>query len=294
MDYFTIKQTYYAGQYTETLKEIEKVTDQDDETIVFYKSKSQLSLNNYTKNQSSTSLGKIFDLYAEFLKSRNIKKLQSQVILEKATSFELNLLATAQAILGQYDESLETCTEGINKSEEAGSSEMILLAVQVALLIEKPSLAKSIFETYANNNEDLSGDAEQIINQAESYLKYSTSEDVAGSNFYYYEEMAQTFPSWKTQLALLNSHLQQLNIEEAGEIADLLDSDFYSVEQKEVGAAYKEHFLAAKINLSHIVGETDSDALRDELRKVNPHHPLIAANKQMNDKFDEIIAKYSS
>lgn len=159
--------------------------------------------------------------------------------------YELYLLATAQAILGDLDKSLETCVEGIDNDEAEGTTELLLLAIEVALLNNNVSTASTIFDNYTNAIEDtVSGDNEMILNLAESYIKFATNKETATSNFYYYEELSQTFPTWKTQLGLLNLHLQQRNIAEAQGIVELLLSDYYSVEQKRKRRIVQTYFLS--------------------------------------------------
>ncbi|CCD22393.1 coatomer subunit epsilon NDAI_0A02350 [Naumovozyma dairenensis CBS 421] len=294
MDYFTIKQSYYAGDYPQVLKEIEGIENpENDDTLSFYKLKSQLVLNKYTEDESSL-LGATFALYSDFLTSRDIKKLENSVSVETSGLYELNLLACAQAILGDYEESLATCFKGIERDDSIGNVELILLAVQVALLNDQPSMASSALENYVSANQDaITSDVELIINLAEAYIKFYTTKDVASSNFYYFEELAQTFPTWKTQLGLLNSHLQQRNIEEAEDIVRLLESDFYCA-QADICASYKEHLLANKITLSIMQGKDNTNELRAELAKVNPKHTFVKSNDALNAKFNDLVIKYSS
>ncbi|CCF56424.1 hypothetical protein KAFR_0B01250 [Kazachstania africana CBS 2517] len=296
MDYFAIKQNYYSGNYVDALKEIESSHGSDsDETLIFYRSKVQLALQKYTPGTNSTRLAKLFDLYYSFLQSKDISELKAEVNEESTKPYELNILATALAILGKLDDALKYCVKGIDSEEQLGKTELLLCAVEVALLNGKFSIASTIFENYTSLDDfAVSSENELIINLAESYIKFATNKDTTGSNFYYYEELAQTFPTWKTQLGLMNLHLQQGNIVEAQGIVDLLESDYYSVNQKEAADLYKPHFLANKITLSIMQGASNTEDLKNQLADLDPEHSLIKSDKQVNAKFDEIVARYSS
>lgn len=295
MDFFSIKQNYYTGDFVHALQDIEKHSESKDDTLLFYKLKTLLALKKYEAGSSQTNpIGATFDLYVKYLKSRDISALESHVNTETASPYELYLLASALAIEGRYDESLEVCVYGIDNSESTGTTELLLLAIQVTLLNGQFSIAQTLFDNFIGAQEDnITSEDELIINLAESYIKFATNQDTTSSNFYYFEELAQTFPTWKTQLGLLNLHLQQSNIEEAQGIVNVLESEYYSVEQKEAAELYKPHFLANKITLSILSGSNDVDELKKELEQLDPNHVLIQNNRMINANFDEIVAKYN-
>lgn len=294
MDYFSIKQDYYSGNFTHALQDIEKQNVEDD-TILFYKLKTLLALKKYKLDlYSDNKLGSIFDLYYKYLQSKDISALESNINMETATPYEINLLASAFAIEGRLDESLETCVYGIDNSELPGIAELLLLAIQVALLNGQVNIAQTMLDNFVNSQEDtMTSEDELIVNLAESYIKFATNQDTTSSNFYYFEELSQTFPTWKTQLGLMNLHLQQSNIEEAQGIVNILESDYYSTEQREAAELYKPHFLANKITLAILTGSEEVDTLRHELEQLDPNHPLVKNNRRLNTEFDEIVAKYN-
>lgn len=291
MDYFTVKQQYYTGNYKQSLQEIAKHNKIQDDTLFFYRAKCCLALGQYEKLSGQTRLGDIFDAYVDFLSSKDLSKLEAS-IGEAPSPFALHLLASGQSILGQYDESLNTCVQGIGSDEEVGTPELLLLCIQVALLNGQPSIATTMLQNYVSANESYSSDNEIIINLAESYINFATNKETTRSNFYFYEELCQTFPSWKTQLSLLNLHLQQSHIPEAQSIIELLESEYYQ-QQKESAQLYAKDFLSAKITLT-IMNGGKVDELRDQLFELAPDHPLCKAHKENNAKFDEIVAKYSA
>lgn len=295
MDFFSIKQNYYTGNFAHALQDIRKHTESEDDTLLFYKLKTLLALKKYEAGSfKANPIGVTFDIYVQFLKSRNISALESHVNTETASPYELNIFASALAIEGRYDESLEVCVYGIDNSESAGTTELLLLAIQVTLLDGQFSVAQTLFDNFIGAQEDnITSEDELIVNLAESYIKFATNQDTTSSNFYYFEELAQTFPTWKTQLGLLNLHLQQSNIEEAQGIINFLESDYYSVEQKEAAELYKPDFLANKITLAILSGSNNVDELKKELEQLDPNHALIQNNKKINSDFDEIVAKYN-
>lgn len=294
MDYFNIKQNYYTGNFVQCLQEIEKFNKVTDNTLLFYKAKTLLALNQYQSQDPSSKFGKALDAYVNFLDTKKITELESSLKDKQSSPYELHLLASAQAILGNLDESLETCVEGIDSDEMEGTTELLLLAIEVALLNNQASTASIIFDNYTNAIEDtITGDNEMILNLAESYIKFGTNKETATSNFYYYEELSQTFPTWKTQLGLLNLHLQQRNIAEAQGIVELLLSDYYSVEQKENAALYKPNFLANQITLALMQG-ADTEDLTNQLVDLDHEHAFIKHHQEIDAKFDELVGKYES
>ncbi|EGA74556.1 Sec28p [Saccharomyces cerevisiae AWRI796] len=294
MDYFNIKQNYYTGNFVQCLQEIEKFSKVTDNTLLFYKAKTLLALGQYQSQDPTSKLGKVLDLYVQFLDTKNIEELENLLKDKQNSPYELYLLATAQAILGDLDKSLETCVEGIDNDEAEGTTELLLLAIEVALLNNNVSTASTIFDNYTNAIEDtVSGDNEMILNLAESYIKFATNKETATSNFYYYEELSQTFPTWKTQLGLLNLHLQQRNIAEAQGIVELLLSDYYSVEQKENAVLYKPTFLANQITLALMQG-LDTEDLTNQLVKLDHEHAFIKHHQEIDAKFDELVRKYDT
>ncbi|GAV48081.1 hypothetical protein ZYGR_0I03780 [Zygosaccharomyces rouxii] len=295
MNYFTIKQNYYAGDFTQSLQEISKFNKVSDDTLVFYKSQSQIESGQFEPQSTSTPLEQAFAAYYEFLQTRDLNKLSNQISKETGSPFELYVLASGEAILGQFEESLMTCVQGIDNDEQVGTSELLLLAVQVALLNGQTSTAQTMLENYNAANEDsISSEDEIVISLAESYVKFATNQETARSNFYYFEELSQTFPTWKTQLGLLNVHLQLGNLPEAQSILETLESEYYSVEQKQVAQQYKQHLLASKISLFIAQGNEDVDQLRQQLVQEAPENSYVKQHKEATAKFDEVVAKYSS
>lgn len=293
MNYFTIKQSYYTGDYQQTLQEIAKLNKVSDDTLTFYKHSAGLALGRL-EPEGSGKLDKAFNSYYEFLHSKDIAQLKQVVSKDNGSPFELFLLALAESVLGNYEGSLETCVAGIDSGEPVGTPELLLLAVQVALLMGRASTASTMLGNYASANEELlSSEDELIVNLAESYVKYATNQETTRSNFYYFEELSQSVPSWKTQLALLNSHLQQGNLPEASAVVDLLESEHY-MEQKEVAKLYRPHFLASKISLSIALNNGGADELRKELAQLAPDHAFSKSHSDIEAKFDELVAKYSS
>lgn len=295
MDYFSIKQSYYTGSYSQVLKELAKQEVDSDDTLLFYKAKVQTTLKQYESNASAGTLGNALDAYNEFLKSKNISKLEKLIVKESATPFELHLIASAKAVLGEYEDSLKFCVQGIDSDEVVGTSELLLLAIEVALLNEQYNVASTLFLNYTSaHNDEISNEDELIINIAESYIKFATNQDATTSNFYHFEELAQSFPTWRTQLGLLNLHLQQGSIPQAEEIVNTLESDYYMVEQKDIAEVFLPHLLASKITLAIMQGDENVDQLRTELVKLAPEHSFSKTNKEIHSKFDELVSKYSS
>lgn len=295
MNYFTVKQTYYTGDYPQTLQEVAKFNKVSDDTLTFYKSSASLAVGQSANAGGPNPVEKAFEAYEKFLQSRDISKLQQLISRDTSSPFELFVLASAEAVLGNFEDSLETCVAGIDNDEPVGTPELLLLAVEVALLNGQASIASTMLDNYTNANEDhLSSEDELILNQAESYLKYATNKETTRSNFYYFEELAQTFPTWKTQLGLLNLHLQQGNIPEAEAVVDLLESEYYKDGQKSVAKLYRPHYLASKITLSIARNDDSADALREELTQLAPESSFSKLHSDANAKFDEVVAKYSS
>ncbi|CAB4252231.1 similar to Saccharomyces cerevisiae YIL076W SEC28 Epsilon-COP subunit of the coatomer [Maudiozyma barnettii] len=299
MDYFNIIQNYYTGNYTDCLKEVEKNANTDDNVLTYYKSMSQLALKKYTPGSSSSSLSKSFDEYATFLKNKDTSKLKSSIAVGSSNGFQLNLLAAALTIIGELTEALDLCVKGLDSitTEEDRTSngyiELSLLAVQIALLKGDQTAATNIFYSIEQRL-TLNNEAEIIQNLAEAYVKFAKNEDTSGLNFYYFEELAQTYPNWKTQLGLLNLHLQQGNIAEAQGIVDVLQSDYYQVEQTDSAETFKPHFIASKISLSAMQGLDNVETLKKELVSLDPEHPLIKNDKEVNIRFDELVAKFKN
>lgn len=295
MNYFTVKQSYYTGNYPQTLQEISKFNKVSDDTLLFYKNSAEIELGQLETEGDSSPLEKAFNAYQKFLELKDISQLEKLISKETSSPFELHLLASAQAVQGNFEESLQTCVAGIDNNEQIGTLELLLLAVEVALLNSQPSTASTMLENYTSANEDhISSEDELIVSLAESYIKYATNQETTKSNFYYFEELAQTFPTWKTQLGLLNLHLQQGNIPEAEALVEVLESDYYIAEQKSVAQLYKPHFLACKITLSIAKNDNNTEELRSELANSSPESTLIKLNKEINAKFDEVVAKYTS
>ncbi|QLQ80616.1 hypothetical protein HG537_0D06170 [Torulaspora globosa] len=293
MNYFTIKQSYYTGDYLQTLQEIAKANKVTDDTLAFYKHSASLALGRF-EPEGSSKLDKAFQGYQEFLQSKDIGQLSQIISKDHGSPFELLLLALAESLVGNFEQSLQICVVGIDNDEPLGTPELLLLAVQVALLMGRSSTASTMLSNYTSANEELlSSEDELIVNLAESYIKFATNRETTRSNFYYFEELSQTVPTWKTQLALLNSHLQQGNLPEATAIVDLLQSQHY-VEQTEQAKLYKPHFLASKITLSIALNHDDAEQLREELAKVAPEGAFTRSHRDLEAKFDELVAKYSS
>ncbi|QLL32359.1 hypothetical protein HG536_0C05280 [Torulaspora globosa] len=295
MNYFTIKQCYYTGDYPQTLQEIAKLNKVTDDTLTFYKHSASLALGRFETVEGSGKLDRAFKGYYEFLQSKDISQLKQLVSRDNGSPFELFLLALAESVLGNFEEGLQTCVAGIDNDEPVGTPELLLLAVQIALLMARPSTASTMLGNYASANEELlSSEDELIVNLAESYIKYAANQETTRSNFYYFEELSQSVPTWKTQLALLNSHLQQGNLPEASAVVELLESEHYAEGQKEVARLYRPHFLASKISLSIALNHGDADELREELAQLAPDSAFSSSHRDLQAKFDELVAKYSS
>lgn len=295
MNYFAIKQAYYTGDFAQTLQEIAKFNKVSDDTLLFYKHSASLKIGQFAQNEGSSNLDKAFSAYKTFLETRDLSKLQDVISIDNGSPFELHVLASAQGVLGDFDESLQTCVVGIDNDESEGTPELLLLAVEIALLSNQASAAATMLENYNSANEDhITGEDELILNLAESYVKYATNQETTRSNFYYFEELAQTFPTWKTQLGILNLHLQQGNIPEARSIVEVLESDYYSEEQKSLAEVYKPHFLASKLTLSILENNHETEQLRAELASLDPESAFNKQHKEVEARFDEISAKYSS
>ncbi|SCV99864.1 LAFE_0B04192g1_1 [Lachancea fermentati] len=290
MDYFTIKQQYYTGNFEQALQEVAKHNKVQDDTLLFYKGKCLVALGKYESMGEDDILSNAFDKYAAFLSSKKLNELE-QISSGIGSLYVLNLLASAQAINGDFDAALKTCNVGLDSEEEHGRSELVLLTVQIALLDKQYSMASAVLQHHASTRENYSNDDEIIINLAESYVNFATGKEVTGSNFYFYEELCQTFPSWKTQLGLLCLHLQQSHIPEAQSIIELLESEYYQ-QQAEYARIYTPDLLANKITLTIMQGEK-ADDLRSELRDLKPEHPLCRDYQANNVKFDEIVARYA-
>lgn len=294
MNYFTVKQSYYTGDYKQTLQEVAKFNKVSDDQLTFYKNSASLALGQLASTGGSSPLERAFETYANFLQSRDITQLQESISKEASSPFELHVLASAEAVLGNFEDSLQTCVAGIDNDEPLGTPELLLLAVEVALLNGQASIASTMLDNYISANEDhISSEDELILNQAESYVKYATSKETTRSNFYYFEELAQTFPTWKTQLGLLNLHLQQGNIPEAEAVVDLLQSEYYTEGQKEVAKLYRPQFLASKITLSIARKDGKADELRAELAQLAPESSYQKLHNEANAKFDEVVGKHS-
>lgn len=295
MNYFTVKQSYYAGDFAQALQEISKFDKVSDDTLVFYKSQSQIELGQFEPQSTSTPLEQAFAAYYEFLQTRDLSKLSGQISKETASPFELYVLASGEAISSQFEESLMTCVQGIDNDEIIGTPELLLLAVQVALLNGQASAAQTMLENYNAANEDsISSDDEIIISLAESYVKFATNQETARSNFYYFEELSQTFPTWKTQLGLMNVHLQLGNLPEAQTILETLESEYYSVEKNQEAQQYRQHLLVNKISLFIAQGNSAVDQLRQQLAQEAPGNSYTKNHKEAVSKFDGLVAKYSS
>ncbi|KAL3230991.1 Coatomer subunit epsilon [Nakaseomyces bracarensis] len=295
MDYFSVKQSYYSGSFDKALEEISKFNKVEDVTLKYYQLRSELALGQLKTTGGSDPLSGAFVLYQAFLQNKDLKKLQ-QHVEGKGCLFQLNLLACAQAIAGDLEAALQTCVEGIDSDNKTGLIELFLLAIEIALLDGKPSTASTMFENYTSTNADsLTSDDELIVNLAESYIKFATNVDTTSSNFYHFEELAQTFPTWKSQLGLLNLQLQQGNVTEAESIVELLESEYYTEQQPDAAKLYKSNFLANKITLAIMQGDlAKTTELRNELKSCAPDHVYNKSHAELNSKFDEIVVKYKN
>ncbi|KAG0671046.1 hypothetical protein C6P45_001333 [Maudiozyma exigua] len=299
MDYFNIIQNYYTGNYSECLKEALKNEDAEDNTITYYKGMSQLALKKYTTGTVSSPLGKTLDAYSVYLNDKDVSKLKSSVSVGTSSGFELHLLASALVISGELSEALEVCTKGLDSitTEEDRSSngyiELSLLAVQISLLKGEQTVASNIYYSIEQRL-TLNNEGEIIQNLAEAYVKFAKNQDTSGLNFYYFEELAQTYPNWKTQLGLLNLHLQQGNIAEAQGIVDVLESDYYQVEQTDSAETFKPNFISSKITLAAMQGLDTAESLKKELALLDPEHPLIKNDIEINARFDELVVKFKN
>ncbi|AET41282.1 coatomer subunit epsilon Ecym_7463 [Eremothecium cymbalariae DBVPG len=290
MDYFSVKHHYHTGNYQKVLQEIAKhQQSSEDETLLYYKNMSLLGLKILENVPEEGGLQAAFSAYSECLESKEIGPLKEVVDGQKSL-FAVNLLACAQACLESYEAAWETCTQNLEDLDAVGSAELLLTAVQVALANGQRTQATALFENYSSSH-DISNEDDIILSIAESYINFSQSKEASSSNFYFYEELCQSAPSWKTQLGLLNLHLQQGNLPEASNIIELLEDEYY--QSMEGAENYKRHLLANKITYAAMNGENGS-ALREELEQLDADHPLAKANRENNMKFDEIVAKYST
>lgn len=293
MDYFAVKQSYYTGDLKKTLQEIAKFGKTEDDTLNFYSLRCQLELKE-SITYGESKLAKAFQAYQSFLANGDLGAVASVIDEATTNNYELHLLASAHAIAGELDRSLELAVNGIHNGEHIGTTELFLLAIEVALLNNQNTVASTLFENYINSSEsELSSEDELIVNLAESYIKFATNVDTSSSNFYYFEELAQTYPTWKSQLGLLSLHLQQAHVEEARSIVELLESEYYSEGQKDMAAVYLPHLLANKITLSILEAKPleEIEELRNQLISLKPDHPYVKAHREMSAKFDEIVAR---
>ncbi|CDO93132.1 unnamed protein product [Kluyveromyces dobzhanskii CBS 2104] len=293
MDYFTIKQQFYTGNYEEVLKEVAKFNKTEDETLVYYKNRALMALSQFSEGCADTgTLGPVFEAYYQFLgkPSGSISALETAVEGAGRSPFALNLLVSALTIQGELDTALDVAVEGIDSDESQGTAELLLTAIQVTLLNNQPSVATTMFENFQALQES-SNEDEIILNLAESYINFNQGKEITGSNFYFYEELSQSFPSWKTQLGLLNLHLQQTNLPEAKTIIDMLQDEFY--DSKQESQIYKPDLLASEITYTILSGGNASE-LRSQLQQLKPSHPLCINNIENNKSFDQIVEKYSA
>lgn len=293
MDFFAVKQQFYTGNYEETLTEVAKFNKTQDDTLTYYKNRALLALGQFSPtNSSSEALDTVFNAYYHFLQdtSSDLAKLEQAVDAAGRSPLALNLLVTALTIQGDFSKALEVAVEGIDSDQVTGTAELLLTAIQVTLLNNQPSLATTMFENFQALQEQSSED-EIVLNLAESYINFNLAKEVTSSNFYFYDELSQTFPSWKTQLGLLSLHLQQANLPESKAIIDLLESDFYT--SKPEAAVYNADLLANKITYTILSGK-DASQLRGDLKQLKPTHPLCVVDEANNKAFDQIVAKYSA
>lgn len=96
MDYFNIKQNYYTGNFVQCLQEIEKFNKVTDNTLLFYKAKTLLALNQYQSQDPSSKFGKALDAYVNFLDTKKITELESSLKDKQSSPYELHLLASAK------------------------------------------------------------------------------------------------------------------------------------------------------------------------------------------------------
>ncbi|CUS23304.1 LAQU0S09e01772g1_1 [Lachancea quebecensis] len=294
MDLFTVKQQYYSGNYKQALKEIEKLGSSDQDAVVFYRAKSLIALGKYEKDSSQSGLAAALNAYADIVAgSGSFEDLESAVSGNK-NAFSLNLLASAQAIQGQSEDAVKTCLEGLDSNETQGLAELVLLAVQISASGPSSgsgSSASNILQNFLAAHEEYANEDEIIVNLAESCVNFVAGREITGSNFYFYEELCQTLPSWKSQLGLMSLHLQQSHLPEAQAIVDLLESEYYQ-NQEESAKLYAPQLLANKITLTAMQGAR-VDELRSQLLELQSDHPLCQNYKTNNAKFDEVVAKYA-
>ncbi|AAS51191.1 ACL037Wp [Eremothecium gossypii ATCC 10895] len=281
MDYFSVKQQFYTGNYRQALQEAEKHKT-DDDTVVYYKSMAQLALKEYSKGSGNAGLQAVFDAYVDCRESGALDKLK-QAAEAHPGPYSANLVACAQAAGGDYEGALATCKDG-------DAAELVLTAVQAALLAGQQAAAAALFEAYVAAHEQ-AGEDEIVLNTAEAYLNFARSREAMGSNFYFFEELCQTFPSWRSQLGLLNLHLQQAHLPEARAIIDLLEDEYYGAMAG--AAAFRADLLACKITYAAMNGD-ETAALRAELQELDAAHPLIQKHLENDASFDAIVEKYSS
>ncbi|SCU91590.1 LADA_0F10858g1_1 [Lachancea dasiensis] len=303
MDLFAVKQQYYTGNYKEALSRAAQNASESSETVEFYRTKCQQALGQLDVPNSATPLGAVFTEYFASAKGGDLSKLEKAVAEAPSSLFVVNVWATAQARAGELEKALKTCTDALEDATGPGAVELALLAVQIAVVAGQKvgsgtagstgsSAGARILQNFLAANDEYPNEDEIVVNMADSYVNFALGRETSGSNFYFYEELCQTLPCWKSQLGLLSLHLQQQNLPEAQAVVELLESEFYQ-NQSESAALYTPELLANKVTLAAMHGE-HPDAIRAELLDVKPEHPL-SENYRVNDaKFDEIVAKYGA
>ncbi|KAH3902720.1 coatomer subunit epsilon SCDLUD_000305 [Saccharomycodes ludwigii] len=289
MNTFTVKQEYYTGNYKAVLKEVAKYNKTSDETLLFYKTKAEIALGEFEllpEDGSSSSLTKVINNYAAFIKDH--KKLANlQKSIKDSSLYAINLLASAYFINGDIEESLTTCIDNLDSANVPGSCELLLLAIQVALFSGEVKKASNLYSNFVSNNEEYDNDNEIIINFCESYINFVLNKETTEGNFYFFEDMVHTHPSYKTNLGLLNLHLQQGHLEEASSIVDLLESEFYDLERPR----FLPDLLSNKIVLGLQKGENVDD-IRVQLLELDSNHSWCKAHTDVEQKMSVIINKY--
>ena len=297
MNLFTVKQQYYTGNYNSCLQELSKVESNSNDTYLYYKCKCLLATNDVesVSAENDTTLSKAFAAYVQFLGSpdeSSLSALENIVFSDPSSLYSLILLGTAYSILGQFEKSYTFALENFSnaKTSQEGYVELLLLIVQDLIYLEDSGKALKLFNKFLSETDDLKNEDEIITSFIEGYLNFNTHTEVNnGSAFYFFEDLNHTNPSYKTNLMLLNLHLQNKNLEEANSIVQLLESEFYA-DSKQL---FLSDLLVAKITYGLLKGE-DVKVLRRELLELDPNHTYCVKHLDISSKLDAIVAKYNS
>lgn len=297
MNLFTVKQQYYTGNYNSCLQELSKVESNSNDTYLYYKYKCLLATNDIksVNAENDTIFSKALAAYVQFLGSPDeslLSTLENVVLSDASSLYTLILLGTAYSISGQFEKSYTFALENFSNanSSQEGYVELLLLVVQNLIYLEDSGKALKIFNKFLSETDDLKNEDEITTSFIEGYLNFHTHTEVTnGSAFYFFEDLNHTNPSYKTNLMILNLHLQNKNLEEANSIIQLLEGEFYADSKK----LFLSDLMVAKITYGLLQGE-DVKALRKELLELDPSHTYCVKHMDISFKLDSIVAKYNS